>query len=137
MLKRLVCATLIAAAVGASDLAFARPEVGRDSAPENPHPGAAGRPACPGIALDLFERRFPEQVRRYAFDHAMLEPFVDLWRSGRRPALPIRPERVTVYALPGQPYLVGYQNGKCVIAFLAVERGRLWRWLRPHLGWTV
>jgi hypothetical protein len=92
---------------------------------------------CPGVDLVAFERRFPEQVRRYAFDRALLEPFMRLWLSGRRPALPVAPERVTVYALPKGPYLVGYQNGGCVIAFLSVERAQLWKWLRPHFGWSV
>ena len=72
-------------------------------------PDGRGR-ACPGITLSLFEQRFPEQVRRYAFDRAMLEPFVQLWHAARRPDLPLRPERVTVYALPGLPFLIGYQT---------------------------
>jgi hypothetical protein len=93
--------------------------------------------ACPGIMLSLFEQRFPDQVQRYAFDHAMLEPFVQLWRSARRPDLPLSPERVTVYALPGLPYLIGYQHGDCVIAFLAIERQRLLQLLRPQIGWPV
>ena len=71
--------------------------------------------------MSLFEQRFPQPVQRYAFDHAMLEPFVELWQSGQRPDLPLRPERVTVYALPGQPFLIGYQSGDCVIA---LPRGR-------------
>jgi hypothetical protein len=93
--------------------------------------------ACPGIDVAAFERRVPDQVHRYAFEHAMLEPFVQLWRSGQRPNLPLRPERVTVYALPGQPFLVGYQSGDCVIALLTVERERLLRLLRPELGWPA
>jgi hypothetical protein len=95
------------------------------------------RRACPGITLSLFEQRFPDQVQRYAFDQAMLDPFVELWRSARRPDLPLRPERVTVYALPGLPFLIGYQHGDCVIAFLAVERQRLLQLLRPQIGWSV
>jgi len=98
---------------------------------------ATGGRACPGIMQSLFEQRFSNQVQRYAFDQAMLEPFVELWRSARRPDLPLRPERVTVYALPGLPFLVGYQHGDCVIAFLAVERQRLLQLLRPQIGWSV
>ena len=105
------------------------------------HPAVAQqdttRRACPGITLSLFEQRFPDQVQRYAFDQAMLEPFVELWRSARRPDLPLRLERVTVYALPGLPFLIGYQHGDCVIAFLAVERQRLLQLLRPQIGWSV
>ena len=59
---------------------------------------------------------------------------------GTPPGDPIcrcRPEKVTVYALPGLPFLVGYQNGDCVIAFLAVERQRLLQLLRPQIGWSV
>jgi hypothetical protein len=137
MPKQLVYATILAAMIGACDPAFAQPEVGEDPPADSARPSVGVQRVCPGIDLALFERRFPNDVRRFGFDHAMLEPFVALWRSGRRPALPVAPERVTVYSLPDRPYLVGYQSGDCVIAFLAVERQQLWRWLRPHLGWTV
>ena len=93
--------------------------------------------ACPGVAASLFEQQFPGRVQRYAFDHAMLEPFVQLWHAAQRPDLPVRPERVTVYAVPGHPFLVGYQSGDCMIAVLAVERQRLLQWLRPRLGWAI
>ena len=93
--------------------------------------------ACPGIAISRFEQRIPDQVQRYEFDHAMLEPFVELWHAARRPDLPVRPERVTVYAVPGRPFLIGYESGDCMLAFLAVERQRLLQWLRPRLGWSI
>ncbi len=93
--------------------------------------------ACPGITTSSFEQRIPEQVRRYEFDRALLEPFVQLWHAAQRPDLPVRPERVTVYAVPGRPFLIGYETGECVIAFLAVERQRLLQWLRPRLGWSI
>ena len=48
-----------------------------------------------------------------------------------------QPESVTVYAFPRQPYLICYERGGCVIAFLAVERAMLWRWLAPKLGWPA
>jgi hypothetical protein len=92
---------------------------------------------CPGVAVTSFEQRLPDRAKRYAFEHAMLKPFVDLWQSGQRPALPVRPERVMVYSVPGQPFLIGYQNGACVIASLAVDRERLWQWLGPRIGWTI
>lgn len=97
----------------------------------------AAEEICPGIAVTLFEQRLPIRVRRYAFEQALLKPFVELWQSGRRPALPVRPERVTVYSLPGHPLLIGYQRGACVIASLSVKRERLWRWLGPRIGWTI
>jgi len=93
--------------------------------------------ACPGIAISMFEQRIPDRVQRYEFDHVMLEPFVQLWHAAQRPDLPVRPERVTVYAIPGRPFLVGYESGDCMIAFLAVERQRLLQWLRPRLGWSI
>ena len=92
---------------------------------------------CPGIAVALFEQQFPQLVERFAFEHAMLDPFLELWRAGERPALPLPPERVTVYALPGKPLVIGYQAGDCVIALLTVERQRFWQWLRPRFGWAV
>ena len=98
---------------------------------------APAHPACPGIARSAFEARFPHQVERYAFDHGMLEPFLQLWQAGHRPDLPLPLERVTVYALPGQPFLIGYQSGECVIAFLAIERQRLLKVLRPRIGWPA
>jgi hypothetical protein len=87
--------------------------------------------------VSLFEQRVPDRIQRYAFDRAMLEPFVQLWHATRRPDLPLRPEKVTVYALPGLPFLVGYQTGDCVIAFLTIERQRLLQLLRPQIGWSV
>lgn len=97
----------------------------------------AAEEICPGIAVTLFEQRLPIRVRRYAFEQTLLKPFVELWQSGRRPALPVRPERVLVYSLPGHPLLIGYQRGACVIASLSVERERLWRWLGPRIGWSI
>ena len=97
----------------------------------------ASKEICPGIAVTLFEQRLPIRVKRYAFEHGLLKPFVELWHTGGRPALPARPERVMVYALPGYPLLIGYQRGACVIASLSVERDRLWRWLGPRIGWTI
>ena len=92
---------------------------------------------CPGMSVARLEQRFPKPLERFALEHAMLDPFVELWRSGQRPALPMRPESVTVYALPGKPLVIGFMSGDCVIALLAVERQRLWQWLRPRLGWSV
>jgi hypothetical protein len=97
----------------------------------------AGARLCPGITVAMFEQRFPQPVERFAFEHAMLDPFVELWRAGQRAALPVRPERVTVYALPGKPLVLGYQAGDCVIGLLAIERERFWQWLRPRFGWAV
>lgn len=97
----------------------------------------AGDGRCAGLALALFERRFPDSVQRFAFEGELLQPFLQLWHEKRRPDLPVSPESVTVYSLPDRPYLVGYQSKGCVIAFLAVDRQNLWRWLRPHLGWQA
>jgi hypothetical protein len=106
------------------------------AAPARAQPEARAR-LCPGITVALLEQRFPHPVERFAFEQAMLDPFVELWRAAQRPALPIRPERVTVYALPGKPLVIGYQAGDCVIALLTVERQRFWQWLRPRFGWSV
>jgi len=100
-------------------------------------PEALTPTGCPGIVLSLFEARFPHPVERYAFDRGMLEPFLQLWQAGQRPDLPLPLERVTVYALPGQPLLVGYQSGDCLIAFLAIDRQRLLNLLRPRIGWPA
>lgn len=92
---------------------------------------------CRGMATAIFEQRFPAQVRHFDFDHDMVESFLRIWRSAKRPALPAAPESVRVYALPDRPYLVGFQRAGCVIALLTVERQALWRWLRPRLGWPA
>lgn len=92
---------------------------------------------CAGAPVQPFERRLTEQVRRFAFDGAMLEPFLRLWQSGGRPDLPLSPESVIVYAAPGKPYVVGYERRGCMIAFLAVTHQELWRWLRPSVGWLA
>lgn len=94
--------------------------------------------ACPGISADRFDRKVPPQVRRYAFDDRMLEPFMRLWRAARRPDLPAAPEKVTVYdQSSNRPVLIGYQTGGCMIAFLSVDRQHFFRWLRPQLGWSI
>lgn len=92
---------------------------------------------CPGLTVTRFEQRFPKLVERFAFEQAMLQPFVELWQAGERPALPMRPERVTIYSLPGKPLVIGFMSGDCVIGLLMVERQRLWQWLRPRLGWSI
>ena len=97
----------------------------------------AKRERCSGVPASLFEARIGEQVGRYAFEGEMLKPFLQLWHASRRPQLPVPPESVTVYVVPGHPYLVGYQFQGCMIAFLAVERQQLWHWLRPQIGWPA
>lgn len=97
----------------------------------------AAREVCRGIAVTSFEQRLPNHVRRYAFEDGLLKPFVDLWQSGQRPALPARPERVMVYSVPGHPFLIGYQSGACVLAALSMDRERLLQWLGPRIGWTI
>lgn len=92
---------------------------------------------CPGVAVTTFEQRLPSEVVRYPFEQGLLKPFVDLWRSGQRPTLPARPERVLVYSVPGLPYLIGYQSGPCMIATLSVARERLLQWLGPRIGWSI
>ena len=96
-----------------------------------------GPPACPGMLVDAVEQRVPGEIRRFAFEGAMLQPFLELWSSGRRPELPAAPERVTVYVLPEHPYLVGFQRGGCVIALLKVERQKLWQALSARAGWPA
>ena len=91
--------------------------------------------SCSGLPISLFESRFPATIKRLTFRDTMLETFLDLWKAGSRPDLPKRPERVVVYALPGLPLIVGYQEKHCVIAYLAIDSAVLWRWLRHHLGW--
>jgi hypothetical protein len=108
--------------------------LGAEPARSQPEPAAR---LCPGLSVAGLEQRFPKPVERFALERAMLDPLVELWQSGRRPALPMRPESVTVYALPGKPLVIGFMSGDCVIALLTVERQRLWQWLRPRLGWSV
>lgn len=99
-------------------------------------PAAAAR-VCAGAPVQPFERRLSEQVRRFAFDGAMLELFMRLWQAGGRPDLPRSPESVIVYAVPGKPYVIGYERQGCMIAFLTVPHQELWRWLRPSVGWLT
>lgn len=92
---------------------------------------------CAGITVAALEQRLPSQTERYALDRGSLKHFIELWHSAKRPILPTRPERVLVYSLPEKPFLISYQSGGCVIASLYVERGNLWRWLAPRIGWTA
>ena len=93
--------------------------------------------SCPGLPVGQFESRFPAKAKRLTFNNAMLETFVELWKAGSRPDLPRRPERIVIYSLPGLPLIIGYQEGHCIIAYLAVNSADLWRWLHRHLGWNV
>jgi len=92
---------------------------------------------CLGVAVNAFEQRLPQHARRYPVERSLLKPFVDLWRSGRRPALPATLERVMIYSVPGHPFLIGYQSGSCLLATLAVARERLLQWLGPRIGWSI
>jgi hypothetical protein len=123
MCKLLVAALLMGTAVAAVHPVMA--EAGTQVEP------------CAGAPVHPFERRLSEQVRRFAFDGAMLEPFLRLWQSGDRPDLPMSPESVIVYAVPGKPYVVGYERQGCLIAFLAVPHQELGHWLRSSVGWLV
>ncbi len=91
--------------------------------------------SCPGLPISHFESRFPPKIKRLTLESAMLETFVDLWKAGTRPDLPKTPERVVIYALPGLPLIIGYQERHCIIAYLAIESDVLWRWLHQRLGW--
>ena len=93
--------------------------------------------ACQGLSIVRFESRLPATVRRLTITSAMLGPFVELWKTGARPALPNRPERVVIYALPDLPFIVGYEKNGCIIAYLTIDSADLWRWLRPRLGWRI
>jgi hypothetical protein len=123
-MSRLVMVAFIAVAL-LSDIARAEDELEADPL------------TCRGLSVSLFERRFPDKVKRLTFKDTMLQTFVELWNSGSRPDLPKRPERVVIYALPGLPLIIGYQERHCLIAYLAVDSAELWRWLRPRLGWKV
>ena len=93
--------------------------------------------SCPGLPISQFESRFPKKIKRLTFDSAMLETFVELWKAGARPGLPKTPERVVIYALPGLPLIIGYQERNCIIAYLAIESEVLWRWLHHRIGWNA
>ena len=62
---------------------------------------------------------FRSQVQRFAFEHALLDPFVELWRAGRRPDA-AAPARARHRLRPARQAagLIGYQSGDCVIALL-------------------
>ncbi len=93
--------------------------------------------SCPGLPVSHFESRFPDKIKRLTFDDSMLETFVELWKAGARPDLPKPPERVVIYALPGLPLIIGYQERNCIIAYLTIDSEVLKRWLYLHLGWNV
>ncbi|MGI9452657.1 MAG: hypothetical protein ACR2QH_18745 [Geminicoccaceae bacterium] len=98
---------------------------------------SAENASCLGLPVSHFESKFPTGVRRLPLNDNMIEPFVDFWKAGSRPDFPKQPERVVLYALPGLPLVIGYQERHCVIAYLAVDSAVLWRWLQRHLGWKV
>ena len=93
--------------------------------------------SCLGMPVSHFESRFPSKIKRLTFNDAMLETFVDLWKADSRPDFPTRPERVVIYALPGFPLIIGYQERHCVIAYLAIDSAALWRWLHQRIGWNA
>lgn len=100
-------------------------------------PATSESSSCPGLPVSLFESRFPTEFKRLAMTDDLVEPFVEFWKAGSRPDFPRRPERVVLYALPGLPLIIGYQERHCIIGYLAVDSAVLWRWLQRHLGWMV
>ena len=54
------------------------------AAPVRAQPETGAR-VCPGLSVARFEQRFPQPVERFAIEHAMLDPFVELWQCGPAP----------------------------------------------------
>lgn len=95
------------------------------------------RAMCPGMRADLIEQKLSREIRRFAFEGQMLTPFLELWRAGRRPVFSAQPERVNVWAVPKHPYIVGFERSGCILAFLKVDRRKLWQALRVQIGWPA
>ena len=111
-----------------------------DGAPASGVPAVAATAspgACRGVALKRFEQGLPADTRRYAVGAHLASPFAELWDKARRPDLTAVPDAVTVYARGGQPLLIAYRTGHCVLAVVTLPRDRLWRVLREELGQSV
>jgi hypothetical protein len=89
------------------------------------------------VAPDSIEARFPPNTPRHSFGLDELAPFSALWASRNRPTLPFSLDAVTVYEVPGQPYILGYQHAGCIVALLAVDRENFFKLLRPVIGWQA
>lgn len=89
--------------------------------------------ACPTMTVEALADRLPD-ARRFAVERALLEPLLRLWGKHRREALPVGADSVAVFAVTGQPLVLAFSNGSCLLGLLPAQRDELWRTLREQIG---
>lgn len=94
-----------------------------------------GTPAlgCAGMTVEELAARLPGSAR---FDAGtdLLSPFLLLWRQRREESLPASPDGVAVFAAAGQPLVLAYRSGACLLGLLPARPDDVWRALRDQIG---
>lgn len=109
--------------------------LGLQAAPA-PAPAAAASPRCPGPRLEEVEAK-AAGGGRFAFSGPMRAPFLNLWRQGERPPLPVEPDSVTLLAKAGEPLVLIYARTGCALAVLRASRAEVYQALRAGIGPAV
>lgn len=89
--------------------------------------------ACPTMTVEALADRLPD-ARRFAVERALLAPLLSLWGKHRQEALPASPDSVAVFAATGQPLVLAFSSGTCLLGLLPTQRDELWRTLREQIG---
>jgi hypothetical protein len=89
--------------------------------------------ACPTMTVEALADHLPD-ARRFAVERALLAPLLRLWGKHRGEALPASADSVAVFAATGQPLVLAYSSGTCLLGLLPTQRDELWRTLREQIG---
>ncbi len=89
--------------------------------------------ACSAMTLQELEQHLPG-ASRYEAGSELLPSFLGLWRRHRSDALPAMPDGVAVFAAQGQPLLLAYRTGDCLLGLLPTLPEEVWRTLREQVG---
>lgn len=89
--------------------------------------------ACTTMTVQELAGRLPSAAR-YEAGADLLPPFLLLWRRHRTDVLPARPDGVAVFAAAGEPLLLAYRSGDCLLGLLPTQPDEVWRALREQIG---
>lgn len=88
---------------------------------------------CGGTEIARLDRVLPDDTRRFRLAAEMVAPVSRLFAANAR----VRPDNITVYALPGLPLVLALQRAGCVVGLMQMTRSEFYRALDQRLGPTV
>lgn len=89
--------------------------------------------ACSAMTVQELARRFPDAARHEAAAE-LLPALLGLWRRRRGDDLPAVPDGVAVFVARGQPLLLAFRTGDCLLGILLTPPDEVWRTLREQVG---